>query len=133
MSDAADPPLWNDDQFCQRVAEIAAARNKSVRRICQDAGLAPDYLNKPAARNGRSIEALMRISRELEVSLIELIRPVDRHDAQPTDNQLSRLALVAEIGAYLLIALGARKEMPTGVDASDVVSRILLRIEGDDR
>lgn len=122
-------PLWNDDEFRRRVTRLAQQRGKSLNELCTRAGLSASYLSKSAPRSGRSVEALMRISRELQVSLFELIGTSDRHDAAPTDDNLSRVALVAEIAATLYIALGARSEIPTGFDAIGLVSQILSEIE----
>ena len=121
--------LWNDDEFRRRVTRLAQQRGRSLNDLCTRAGLSASYLAKSAPRSGRSVEALLRIARELEVSIFELIGTSNHHDAAPTDDNLSRVALVAEIAATLYIALGARSEIPTARDPIGLVSTILSEIE----
>src|SRR5918998_6737520 len=84
--------LWDDRAFCARVERLAEARGRSVSQVCRRAGLRASYLAKPAGRSGRSIEALLRIARELDVDMMELIGGASthqRHDPLPTDEMLN--------------------------------------------
>lgn len=121
--------LWDDDAFRARVSRLASERGRTISDVCRSAGLSASYLAKPAGRAGRSVEALLGIARTLEVSLVELVGTTNRHDATPTDDNLVRLALVAEIAANLYIALGARKQVPAATDTVEIVSDLLRRIE----
>jgi transcriptional regulator with XRE-family HTH domain len=124
--------LWNDDAFRKRVAQLAADRGLSIAELCRRAGLSASYLAKPSGKSGRSVEALLGIAGALNVSMLELVGAPNLHDATPNDENLARIALVAEIAAYLYVALGARSHIPTGASIVDLVSVILRRLETGD-
>src|SRR3954462_11317209 len=129
---AAGDPLWDDDAFRRRVSQLARDRGLSIPEVCRRAGVSASYLAHPAGRQGRSIEALLKIARELGVGLIELIGSMpDHHDASPTDENLARVALVAELAALLYIALGARRQVPSNINPVTVTSAILRLIEAE--
>jgi transcriptional regulator with XRE-family HTH domain len=97
--------LWDDRAFCARVERLAEERGSSMSKVCRRAGLSASYLAKPAGRSGRSIEAILRIARELDVNVMELIGGTSthqRHDLLPTDEMLNHLALTFDIMAQIL-------------------------------
>lgn len=127
-----DVLLWDDGAFRGRVSQLAADRGLSIPEVCRRAGVSISYLAHPAGRQGRSIEALLKIARELGVSLIELVGSMpDHHDAHPTDENLARVALVAELSALLYIALGARRQVPSNINPVTITSAVLRLIEAD--
>jgi hypothetical protein len=65
--------LWDDAAFQARVHFHAGLAHKSVAEVCLEAGLAADYLNKHAAKSGRSIEAILRLAAVLDISAAKLI------------------------------------------------------------
>src|SRR3954451_8769372 len=73
MADNGDLPRWDDDGFRKRVAQLAAERGQSISEVCRQAGLSASYLAKLAGRSGRSIEAILRIARVLDVELNDLL------------------------------------------------------------
>lgn len=123
--DGVQAPLWNDDEFRSKVSQLAADRGKTVAEILRSAGLSASYLSKPAGRFGRSVEAIMGIAAALNVSVIELVGVLNYHDGAPSDENLARLVLVAEVATYLHVALGARRQMPVGVPTQELVAEIL--------
>jgi len=121
--------LWNDPRFRERVIEAARLRGMSLSDVCRKAGLSTSYLSKPAGRAGRSMEAVLCIAQALDVSVIELLGTANHHDATPSDENLARLALVAEVSWYFGVALGARRQIPYGVNAVELVATIMSWID----
>jgi hypothetical protein len=113
-----------------RVQQLAAARGKTIADVCRESGLSGSYFAKPAGRSGRSVEALMSISKTLQISIIELIGSTNHRGAAPTDDNLTRMALVAEVAAYLYVALGSRRQIPRDINTLEVIAEILRNIEG---
>jgi transcriptional regulator with XRE-family HTH domain len=66
---------WDDDAFRERVTKLAADRGLTIAAVCRAAGTSGSYFAKPAGRSGRSIEALLRIARTLDVSLSSWAAP----------------------------------------------------------
>lgn len=104
---ARESGLWNDESFRQRVERFANERGRSGAEVCRAAGLSRDYLLKAAGTAGRSIEALMRIARELGITLPELVGQ-DEPTTKESDEALERLLIVAEVASHLYLALAAR-------------------------
>lgn len=123
-------PLWDDDAFRARVAQLAEQRKMSIAHVCKEARLSASYFARAAGKSGRSVEALLSLAQVLEISLVELIGATNHHAAMPTEQNLTRLALVAEIAAYLYVALGARPQIPAGVETGPLISEIMRRIDG---
>ena len=121
-------PVWDDEAFRARVEKLAAGKGRSVRQICTDAGLAADYLNKPAEKKGRSILAIMLIARELGVSVEELIAPgfaADPVIREIDSDTLGRLSLTAHVAAHLYLSLDSRRNIPSPQDAERIVRLII--------
>jgi hypothetical protein len=128
-SGAESLPRWDDDAFRQKIAGLAAKRGLSVTGVCKAAGLSASYLAKSAGRSGRSIEAILSIAEVLDVSLLELVDAANKNGAAPSEENLARLTLVAEIAARLYVALGARPGLPADVNVSRLLPDILAGIE----
>ena len=129
MSEGDADPLWDDESFRSRVTDLATLRGRSVSEVCYAAGLSYTYLAKPAGKSGRSIEALLKIARELEVSVIELVGTINHHDSAPSDDNLARLSLTFELASYVYVALGARRQVPAAKDTMKLVAEIMRMIE----
>lgn len=132
MEDAINPGAWDDAAFCSRVEVLATERGRDVREVCRSAGLAPDYLNKPASRNGRAIGHLLRLAQELAVPVIRLIEAGDPEGAasSPVDRDvLGRLALTANVAAHLYVNLDNRRGVPVRSEAERIVQTIISLLD----
>ena len=135
MAKRADAPrpaqLWDDAAFLRRVAAIAAERGRSLRDISLSSGMGHDYLNRPAPRSGRSIEALLRIAAELNLPICDLLGI--QHDRPPRpriDNETaSRLGFAADVAAHLYVAMIARDEVKDADTAIGIVEALMRVIK----
>jgi hypothetical protein len=138
---ATDPktPIWDDAAFCQRVQIAAARLGKRLPEICAEAGVARDYLMKPA-RSGRNIDLVLRIARVLGVPYADLIGHNGEHligaeaKTTPTANsppldagELERLRIVASVAAQLRVALD-NVSLP-GVDGLEIIRGVIDMIQ----
>jgi len=130
--DAQPPRLWDDAAFLRRVSDIAVSRNRSLREISIAAGMAHDYLSRPAPRSGRSIEPLLRVAAELDVPVCELLGIKHEQFRQPLSldtETLSRLGFAADVAAHLYVSMSDRGEMPNEAAAMEIVETIVKMIK----
>lgn len=120
-NDLEQGSLWDDAAFRSNVKRLAKERGRSVRDVLISAGVTRNFLFTDATASGRSTEALMRIARELDVSLDAVMGQSQHTRSRPTR--------ISELAARLFVALGFRDELPPGVDADHLVACLLDEIE----
>jgi transcriptional regulator with XRE-family HTH domain len=68
-----DGPVWDDLEFRANVAAIARRQHRTLDEILESAGLSHNYLARAPNVGGRSITSIIRLARELDVTICELI------------------------------------------------------------
>jgi hypothetical protein len=107
MSNITNEIFWDDEAFQARVNRLAELQGRSISEVCVRAGLAGDYLGKPA-RKGRNIRSIMALARSLRVSA-SLVLFDDDETAGIDSLPFRRLLLATQVAAYVGISLGTER------------------------
>jgi hypothetical protein len=78
-----DIPVWDDFVFRSNVATIARREHRTLDEILESAGLGHNYLSRAPYVGGRSITSIVRLARELDVTICELIENACLCDIRP--------------------------------------------------
>lgn len=123
------PFLWNDEAFRKRVRRLAENQGRSVTEIFVTAGISKNYLSRPPSINGRSVEVMAKLARELDVSLADLVDFEDHPNATAVLNRLM-FTLELAVNAYNIMAI--RRITPVSADIPRLVGKILREIGNPD-
>jgi len=119
---------WSDEEFRKRVEAQASARGKTLADVTREAGLSLEYFRRPPPKGGgRNIAQILKIAWVLKtdpVVLLGLDRPPAPELAEPTDEELAKIATLA---ASLYFHLKRRHLDEFDAKADEIIPKAIAR------